>query len=60
MKRAKKNSIPAKTKVAAGLFKTHGKAAGAQPYDRQPAMNPNAKNGSPHSGLTTNRQKPGG
>ena len=60
MRRKMQNDIPAKTKVAAGLFKTSGPPATTHPYEREAAMNPRARNGSPHTGLTTNRQKPGG
>ena len=51
-----KNSIPKKSPPKnSGIFQKQRRAAAPKS-----GMNPNAKNGGPHMGLTTNRSKPSG
>lgn len=55
-KRPKKPAVPAKPKAKpATVFQRQ-----AAPSKPPSGMNPRATNGSPHDGLTRNRQKPGG
>ena len=53
-RRPKQQSIPAKPKKQSTVFQGNG------PKKPVPAYEYNLKNGAPHNGLTTNRQKPGG
>ncbi len=56
MKRPRKSDFPKKTGPKTTVFQGDGAVR-----QRGPAVAAmNHKNGAPHSGLTTNRQKPGG
>lgn len=55
MKKKKQNPFPAKTGPKTTVFQKQPRAA-APPS----GMNPRARNGGPHTGLTTNKSKPSG
>ena len=56
-KRPKKSVFPKRTKPQTTVFQGD---KGPTPAQNAAPMNPRASNGSPHTGLTTNRSKPGG